>query len=389
MNIRPAQLAAQYESARVRWPQLHRYERDYGLPSFLLFAVGSRETNLRAAFTEGTTGDQGHGHGGFQLDDRWHEIPEGFDYDIDAQATKAANMLAGLFEREDDWQRALNRYNSGSPDVNRTTGRDYGPDVWSRREYLAANYKEDSNAAQGTDGDASGHDTPGAGDGGGFGGSSGVNAQAVIAFFERNEGLGEDRGVNRNWITDWYGMTGPWCAMTVSRAFYEAGGDSIDWITGEGISTTTARGWAYVPYMRTDFENAGRWTQDPQPGDVTIFDWDGDGWGDHVGIFLRGLDDGETCLVWEGNTSDNDLSLRRRPYTLIAGYGRPPYQQSQEEDDMADPKVIEALGQIHDRLTFMHQTEQVNERTLAAVLDKLADVEKALKPKQPSKKAGA
>ncbi|HWI03638.1 MAG TPA: peptidoglycan-binding protein [Acidimicrobiales bacterium] len=152
-------------------------------------------------------------------------------------------------------------------------------------------------------------------------------ATAVLDFFVRNDGLGEDPdGSNHNWITEWYGVTGPWCAMTVSRALLE-GGFSRDGETVEvpGLEQTTNKGWAYVPYVRTNFEDAGRFHESgPQLGDLVIFDWEMDGDGDHIGVFQEDLGDG-TCLCREGNTSNNLLELKRRPYSLIAGFCRPPY----------------------------------------------------------------
>lgn len=139
VNITPAQLRAQYERARQLWPFLHDVEVAYGLPRFLLFAVGSRETNLRPEFTEGATGDGGHGHGLFQLDDRWHNIPKGFDTDARLQAVTAATKLDLDFDRWGQWVPTLNYYNSGSPNTWDTTGEDYGPDVWGRRTWLAEN----------------------------------------------------------------------------------------------------------------------------------------------------------------------------------------------------------------------------------------------------------
>ncbi len=152
-------------------------------------------------------------------------------------------------------------------------------------------------------------------------------ATAVLDFFVRNDGLGEDPdGSNHNWITEWYGVTGPWCAMTVSRALLE-GGFSRDGETVEvpGLEQTTTKGWAYVPYVRRNFEDAGRFHESgPQLGDLVVFDWEMDGDGDHIGVFQEDLGDG-TCLCREGNTSNNVLELKRRPYSLIAGFCRPPY----------------------------------------------------------------
>ncbi len=154
-------------------------------------------------------------------------------------------------------------------------------------------------------------------------------ADAVLEFFRRNDGLGEEpAGSNSNWITKWYNMDRqPWCAMTVSRAMAEAGFGNVDAVHVNGVSTTTRKGWAYCPYVKRDFVNAGRWVDDPnlgQPGDLVIFDWDKDGKGDHIGVVESRLADG-TYLCREGNNSWNNIALRRRPPSIIAGFCRPPY----------------------------------------------------------------
>ncbi len=141
MKVLGDTLAAEYERAIARWPFLHQLEEEHELPAFLLAAMGSRETNLGPEFTEGATGDGGHGHGVMQLDDRWHTIPPGFDLDARAQFTKAAEMMAGLLAVEDgELLPALNRYNSGSPETIHTAGKDYGPDVIERMEHLAGRF---------------------------------------------------------------------------------------------------------------------------------------------------------------------------------------------------------------------------------------------------------
>lgn len=154
-------------------------------------------------------------------------------------------------------------------------------------------------------------------------------AEAVLDFFRRHNGLGESpAGSNCNWITQWYGMgCAPWCAMTVSRALAEAGFGHAEDVQVPGVGRTTRHGHAYVPYVRRDYEAAGRYIRDRNaglPGDLPIFDWDGDGVGDHIGVVETRLADG-TYLTWEGNTSSNLLHQRRRPASLIAGFCRPPY----------------------------------------------------------------
>lgn len=107
---------------------------------------------------------------------------------------------------------------------------------------------------------------------------------------------------NHTTYTDWYGMTGPWCAMFASWA-YEMSGDSPSFAKGKS--------YAYVPYMVNDaraYRNGLAATVDPIPGDLVCFDWEGDGVFDHVGLFEKWLsrDQGSFGSV-EGNTaSDNN-----------------------------------------------------------------------------------
>lgn len=142
MDISTSDLTKQFKAALKRWPFLPELEQKHGLLPFLMFAVGSRETNLSAAFTEGTTGDFGHGHGVWQLDDRFHVIPSGFDTDVHAQAQTAAEMLADLRRRQGNWLAACNAYNSGSPLTENTTNQNYGPDVLERQATLVALARE-------------------------------------------------------------------------------------------------------------------------------------------------------------------------------------------------------------------------------------------------------
>lgn len=132
MRISPQDLLSEYRRAKSAWPFITSVNDAHGLPTCLLYALGSRETNLR-----NISGDGGHGHGVFQLDDRWHPISPGFDQDVQSQTEKAAQMIKEFFSRTGDWTKACNCYNSGSADTSHTTDGDYGPDVMARQFYLA------------------------------------------------------------------------------------------------------------------------------------------------------------------------------------------------------------------------------------------------------------
>lgn len=155
MLISPDDLKAQYLRARKKWPFLDTISEQFGLPRFLIYAVGSRETNLNPVYTQGSTGDGGHGHGLFQLDDRWHDIPAGFDTDPKAQATAAAKMLrANLGHYDGHVFPACSAYNCGignadagityhgDPDywTTHSGGVGYGAEVVARWQFLKQTY---------------------------------------------------------------------------------------------------------------------------------------------------------------------------------------------------------------------------------------------------------
>lgn len=96
--------------------------------------------------------------------------------------------------------------------------------------------------------------------------------------------------------TAWYGVAGPWAAMFVSWCFAQAGSAAF----GPGR-------YAYVPDLLEDARRSDNHlsiTLQPLLADLAVFDLDGVGRADHVGLFDRWLDDEETrCQTVEGNVS--------------------------------------------------------------------------------------
>ncbi|MCW5910126.1 MAG: peptidoglycan-binding protein [Cyclobacteriaceae bacterium] len=94
----------------------------------------------------------------------------------------------------------------------------------------------------------------------------------------------------------WYGLNGvPWCAIFVSWVFDRAGYplNHID----------TSRGFQYCHSAYNYWKANNCLTEAPQPADIVIFDWNGDGTCDHTGIFVKWVDAGKTFMCWEGNTA--------------------------------------------------------------------------------------
>ena len=99
--------------------------RDHGLDPALLAAVAAQETggpDTNAGRNE--IGDGGHGHGLFQIDDRYHRFATtAAVMNPKSNAEYAAGMLSGLISRYGSVRRALNAYNAGDPNARGTTTR--------------------------------------------------------------------------------------------------------------------------------------------------------------------------------------------------------------------------------------------------------------------------
>ncbi len=96
--------------------------RDHGLDPALLAAVAAQETggpDTNAG--RNVVGDGGHGHGLFQIDDRYHAFartPGAMDPARNAEY--AGGMLSGLIGRYGSVRRALSAYNAGDPNATGT-----------------------------------------------------------------------------------------------------------------------------------------------------------------------------------------------------------------------------------------------------------------------------
>ena len=88
-----------------------------GLDPDLLAAVAAQETGGPGANAgRNILGDGGHGHGVFQIDDRWHSFARGSQaLNPQANAEYAAHLLRSNLDRYGgDLHKALSAYNAGS-----------------------------------------------------------------------------------------------------------------------------------------------------------------------------------------------------------------------------------------------------------------------------------
>lgn len=144
--------------------------KDAGYPGnayALLYGICSRETECGLSAQcdipgPSCRGDYGHGHGLFQIDDRYHKdfIASGKWSDPQESSIYAAKLLVSKYsylknKGYDNWRYAVSAYNSGEGNVKkcfdsgkdsdcRTTGRDYAEDVLKR----AATYYEGTAPAE-------------------------------------------------------------------------------------------------------------------------------------------------------------------------------------------------------------------------------------------------
>jgi hypothetical protein len=116
MNLDPT--ASRLAEAGVAYaPQIATAAKHHGLDPALLAAVAAQETGGPGANAgRNVIGDGGHGHGLFQIDDRWHPFavtPQAMDPGQNAEY--AAGMLEELIGRYGNVREALSAYNAGSP----------------------------------------------------------------------------------------------------------------------------------------------------------------------------------------------------------------------------------------------------------------------------------
>ena len=91
-----------------------------------------------------------------------------------------------------------------------------------------------------------------------------------------------------------------------------------------------------------------------------MFDWQGDGVADHIGIVEENHADEGWMQTIEGNTSPGSggsqsngggVYRRARNYNSIIGVARPYYETQEEEDDMLTEHQDKLLATIYEQVT--------------------------------------
>jgi hypothetical protein len=113
-----------------------------------------------------------------------------------------------------------------------------------------------------------------------------------------------------------------WCAMFVSWVFHHAGHPLGNVQSPNGIH--------HCQSAHNYYKANKQLTNAPQPGDMVIYDWEGTGYADHIGIFIRWTNAEQTILeAYEGNTSIGNNSdggkvmVRVRSRNLVKSFVSP------------------------------------------------------------------
>lgn len=155
----------------------------------------------------------------------------------------------------------------------------------------------------------------------------------------------------------YFGESGvPYCAMFISYC--------LDWagVTADGVPG------AYVPWILSANSDAGRLVanEDAQPGDLVMFDWQGDGVADHIGIVEENHADEGWMQTIEGNTSPGSggsqgngggVYRRARNYGSIIGVARPYYDAEESDTPVDVPDVSESDTSVDDQDASITQLE--------------------------------
>ena len=125
----------------------------------------------------------------------------------------------------------------------------------------------------------------------------------------------------------WYGLNNqPWCAMSASKMYYDAGAIKAVANTKKGFASCDA--WLKYLAKNNQIVPIGQ----AQAGDLVFFQFDADAQPDHVGI-IKGHNrlrkylytyEGNTCADKAGNQANGDgYYLKKRTYATIMAIARP------------------------------------------------------------------
>jgi hypothetical protein len=150
-----------------------------------------------------------------------------------------------------------------------------------------------------------------------------MSRQTIIDVAASEVGTKESpAGSNKTKYGVWAGLNGEkWCAIFVSWVYAEAQYQLEEIDMPKGYASCQA-GYNY-------WKKSGQLINDPQMGDIVLYDWNEDGHCDHTGIFYKWIEKGKSFQSYEGNTSvgsDSDggaVMLRNRNKKYVKAFVSP------------------------------------------------------------------
>lgn len=163
-----------------------------------------------------------------------------------------------------------------------------------------------------------------------------TDLQKLTAWFRAQLGTRETGENNVVYNTFYYGrdVSGPsfpWCCAFIWCGFNQTGLSSM---FCNGAKT------AFCPYVASWAKEHGQWVTSPyRPGDILLYDFDGDGVADHIGFCVSYIGGYATAI--EGNVQDKVAEVRRGT-SQIMGALRPNYT-SEPEGEKGDEDSLPLL----------------------------------------------
>ena len=149
-------------------------------------------------------------------------------------------------------------------------------------------------------------------------------ADKIIEWAKAQLGTMEHGNNNVRYNTDFYGgeVQGnafPWCCAFVWDGFRETGLSSL-FCGGQRT--------AYCPFVMAYAKERGLWVTEYRQGDLLLYDWNGDGVADHIGICVDVIDPQNVKTI-EGNVNNGVFELTRSKSSILGAY-RPQYAEDIE-----------------------------------------------------------
>lgn len=153
-----------------------------------------------------------------------------------------------------------------------------------------------------------------------------MDVQKLLALCEAK--LGYQEGANNDTeFGKWYGLNNqPWCAMSASKMYFDAGAIASVANTKKGFASCDA--WLKYLTKNNQIVPIGQ----AKAGDIVFFQFDEDAQADHVGIVKNHNTALKFMQVYEGNTSADKKGsqsngdgyyLKKRNYKTIMAVARP------------------------------------------------------------------